>query len=255
MSLSVNDISFCYHGGRKILEHITFQAERGQVLCILGPNGTGKTTLLKCLNCVLEPAGGTVLLDGADISKMKAKQRARSIAYVPQYHNAVFPMTVADTVMMGRMPYAGRSFRREDRDIVFEIIEKMGLSSFAFRTVSQMSGGERQRVFIARALAQEAEYILLDEPTSSLDLKNQIFTLETVKELALEKNLGVVLSIHDLNLAAMYGDSMMMLKDSHIFEYGKPEKVLRKDSIREVYGVDTVVTTEDGYPHIRLRRL
>lgn len=254
MSLKVDNISFSYSGGREILKDISFELEQGETLCLLGPNGTGKTTLLKCINHILAPKSGRVYIDGDDVSRMTQIMRAKKIGYVPQYNNNVFPMNVIDTVMMGRIAFAGRKIRSEDKDIVFDIIEKMGLEKFAFKNINEMSGGERQRVFIARALAQEPQIIIMDEPTSSLDLKNQMFTLELITELARGKNIGVIMSIHDLNLTSLFADKVIILKESKIYAVGKPKDALTENNIREIYGVETAVTIEEGYSHVRLRK-
>lgn len=254
MSLKVDNISFGYNSEQEILSDISFELENGEALCILGPNGTGKTTLLKCINHIIKPKKGRVIIDGVDVAKFSPSLRAKKIGYVPQYNNNVFAMNVIDTVMMGRIAFAGYRIRSGDKDIVFDIIEKMGLESFAFKNIKEMSGGERQRVFIARALAQEPQIVILDEPTSSLDMKNQIFTLELITGLAHAKNIGVIMSIHDLNLTSLYADKVIMLKESKIFSCGAPEKVITENNIRAVYSVETAVTVEDGYTHVRLKK-
>ncbi|MCD8035867.1 MAG: ABC transporter ATP-binding protein [Clostridiales bacterium] len=254
MSLKVENISFSYTADREILKNISFELNQGETLCLLGPNGTGKTTLLKCINHLLTPKQGAVYINGDDVAKMTSIMRAKKIGYVPQYNSNVFQMNVVDTIMMGRIAFAGRKIRTEDKDIVFDIIEKMDLENFAFKNISEMSGGERQRVFIARALAQEPEIIIMDEPTSSLDLKNQMFTLELITKLAHSKNIGVIMSIHDLNLTSLFADNVIILKDAEMYACGKPHDTLTESNIREVYGVETAVTTEDGYRHVRLLR-
>lgn len=165
--LKINNISFSYGQDKKILDDISLDVSQGDVLGILGINGAGKTTFIKCINNIFSPDFGTVKINGKDISSMTPKEIAQLIAYVPQYNGTFFNINVLDTVMMGRLPYAGRSYSKKDREIVYNILEKMNLEKFAFRSISEMSGGERQRVFIARALAQQPKIIILDEPTSS----------------------------------------------------------------------------------------
>lgn len=254
MSLNVDGVTFGYTKEREILSDITFQLPFGEALFLLGPNGTGKTTLLKCINHIVAPQKGKVMISGEDVADFSPAKRAKKIGYVPQYNNHVFPMNVIDTIMMGRVSFAGYKMRGVDKDKVFDLIEKLNLQKFAFKTIDQMSGGERQRVFIARALAQEPEILILDEPTSSLDLKNQMFTLELITELAHKNGLGVILSIHDLNLTSLFADKVMILKESKIHSYGTPEETLTEEHIRKVYGVETAVTSEDGYPHVRLKK-
>lgn len=254
MSLIVDNVSFSYNKEREILSDISFELNNGESIFLLGPNGTGKTTLLKCINHILTPSSGKITINGENIANMTPAMVAKKIGYVPQYNNNVFSMNVIDTIMLGRISFAGRRIRTEDKDIVFDLIDKLHLQKFAFKNINEMSGGERQRVFIARALAQEPEIIILDEPTSSLDLQNQMFTLELITDLAKNKNLGVLMSIHDLNLTSLYADKVLVLKGSKIYAFGKPNDVLTEKTVREVYGVNAVVTEEDGAAHVRLIR-
>lgn len=250
--LEIKNISFGYKKNIPVLENISLSVASGEILGILGPNGTGKTTFIKCINNILKPDCGGVLFNGKNISNMKQQEIAKIIAYVPQYVSSFFNVNVIDTVMMGRLPYADRKYSDEDESIVFEILRKMNLEKFAFRNIKEMSGGERQRVFIARAMAQQPKVIILDEPTSSLDLHNQLFILHIVAELAAVNNIAIIMTIHDLNLASMFCDKILMLKDKHIFALGTAQEVLTEDNVKEIYGVETKITIEDGYKHIRL---
>lgn len=249
--LDIEHLAFAYDD-KRILHDISFSVNKGEVLGVLGPNGTGKTTMIKCINNILKPCEGNVFFRGRNISEFSAKELGKIIAYVPQYSSGFFDISVVDTVLSGRIPYAGTSYSDEDREIVFKIIEKMGLEKFAFRSIKNMSGGERQRVFIARALAQQPQIIILDEPTSSLDLKNQLFILNNIAQLATENGMTIIMTIHDLNLASMYCDKIIMLKDGYVFAHGRTKDVLTKKNVKAIYGVDTVVTVEEGYKHIRL---
>lgn len=250
--LNINNISFSYVQDKKILDDISLEVNQGDVLGILGINGAGKTTLIKCINNIFSPSSGTVKINGKDISSMTPKKIAQLIAYVPQYNGSFFNINVLDTVMMGRLPYAGRSYSEKDREIVYNILEKMNLEKFAFRSIREMSGGERQRVFIARALAQQPKIIILDEPTSSLDLHNQLFILKIIEDLAKEDNLTIIMIIHDLNLASMFCNKLVMLKEGKIFSHGNTADVLTEVNIGDVYKVSSKITIEDGYKHIRL---
>ena len=252
MSLKIEKLSFGYEKNKNILTNINLTIEQGEILGILGPNGTGKTTFIKCINNILEQQKGHILFDRQDLAKLNAREVAKLIAYVPQYTASAFPMTVIDAVMMGRLPYAQRVYGENDKAIVFEILKKMNLEKFAFRNINNMSGGERQRVFIARAMAQQPKVIILDEPTASLDLHNQLFILHTIADLAKEHQVSVIMTIHDLNLASMFCDKILMLKDTKVFAYGKAQEVLEKETIDIMYNVKTSVTNEDGYKHIRV---
>lgn len=252
MSLQIKNLSFGYKKNQMILNNINLEIKQGEILGILGPNGTGKTTFIKCINNIHKPSEGRILYDGNNIMNLSQLNIAKIIAYVPQYTNNFFPMNVIDTVMMGRMPYVKKKYSDEDKEIVFSIIKKMNLEEFAFRNIKEMSGGERQRVFIARAMAQQPKIIILDEPTSSLDLYNQLFILHTITKLAKENNITIIMTIHDLNLASMFCDNILMLKDAHIFAHGKPESILTAENIYEMYKVRTEITTPENYKHIRL---
>lgn len=252
MSLQIKNLSFGYKKNQMILNNINLEIKQGEILGILGPNGTGKTTFIKCINNIHKPNEGRILYDGNNIMNLSQLNIAKIIAYVPQYTNNFFPMNVIDIVMMGRMPYVKKNYSDEDKEIVFSIIKKINLEKFAFRNIKEMSGGERQRVFIARAMAQQPKIIILDEPTSSLDLYNQLFILHTITKLAKENNITIIMTIHDLNLASMFCDNILMLKDAHIFAHGKPESILTAENIYEMYKVRTEITTPENYKHIRL---
>lgn len=252
MSLVIENLTFGYKKDRIILDDINLKVEQGEILGILGPNGTGKTTFIKCINRILTPLSGRVAYEGQDLLTLKQEQIAKIIAYVPQYIGGFFDTTVVDAVMMGRMPYVRNSYSKKDEEIVFDIIKKMELEQFAFRSIREMSGGERQRVFIARALAQQPKIIILDEPTSALDLHNQLFILHTIANVAKENHISIIMTIHDLNLASMFCDRILMLNNSHIFAYGDTQDVLTETNINAMYKVNTKISEEDGYKHIRL---
>lgn len=254
MTLNIKNLSFAYKKDLKILDDISISLEQGNILGILGPNGTGKTTFIKCINRIHEPLEGEIIFEDRNLRALKHEDVAKIIAYVPQYINTSFSMSVIDAVMMGRLPYAKRSYLEDDKRIVFDVIRSMELEDFAFRNIRELSGGERQRVFVARALAQNPKMIILDEPTSSLDLHNQLFILRTIEKVAREKNITIVMTIHDLNLAAMFCDKILMLKNKKIFAYGSTDEVLTEDNVNTMYKVNTKITEEEGYKHIRLLR-
>ena len=252
MTLKIENLSFAYKIGATVLDNISLDIENGEVLGILGPNGTGKTTFIKCINKILQPQNGSVYFNNQNILSLKQDEIAKIIAYVPQYTNSFFPITVLDTVMQGRLPYAGSNYSKQDKEIVFDLLKQMDLEKFAFRNIGELSGGERQRVFIARAMAQQPQIIILDEPTSSLDMHNQLFVLHSVVDLAHKNNLLVIMTIHDLNLASMFCSKILMLKDKHVFAYGTPMEVLTQTNISAMYNVKTDITIADNYKHIRL---
>lgn len=250
--IDVEHVSFSYDKRKAILDEVSFSIGRGEVFGVLGPNGTGKTTIIKCINRILRPDAGEIRFDGRSIRTMKQRDIAKIMAYVPQYMSSFFNLTVVEAVMMGRLPYAGRRYSAEDERIAFEVIEKMNLEPFAFRSIREMSGGERQRVFIARAMAQQPQVIILDEPTSSLDVHNQLFILNTIAQLSRREGITIIMTIHDLNLASLFCDTVLMLRDGHVFAMGPTQEVLTEENIHVMYRVRTRITVEDGFKHVRL---
>lgn len=252
MSLEVNELSFSYRKNTPILDQVSFKVQPGEVMGLLGPNGTGKTTLLKNIQHILTPQHGSVFVNGQDVHAMHHRKRAQLIAYVPQSLQSMFAINVVDFVFSGRTPFSQHKLSEEDRRIVFDTLYRLKLEAFAFRSLQELSGGERQRVLLARALVQTPRVLLLDEPTASLDLAHQLSTLQLVRDLAKEEQLAIVISIHDLNLAALCCDHIMLLKDAWIFACGTPCEVLTADNIEKVYGVRATVELADEIPHIRL---
>ncbi len=247
--IEINDISFAYsRTSRKILEDISFDMQNNQCTAILGNNGAGKSTLLKCIDRICPAQKGVVLVDGENVYKMDNNQIAQTIAYVPQ-HNKSLNMTVFDAIMLGRKPYIKWDSTSKDRQIVCDIMEKMKLEDFALRNVAELSGGEAQKVMLARALAQEPDLLLLDEPTSNLDPRNQHEVLKTVKIIAKEHNTCVAIILHDLNLAIRYCERFVLLKDSQVFSYGGLE-TMTPENIEEVYQVHVHIIEYMGIPVI-----
>ncbi len=242
--IEIKDIEIFY-GDRKVLESICLSAENG-FTGIIGPNGSGKTTLLKSISRVLKPTRGIILLDGKDVYELKARDVAKNMAVVSQDTYLKFDFTAMDVVLMGRNPHLGR-FEIEDADDM-EIVEKaMRLTNtwhLADRSITEISGGERQRVIIARALTQEPGILLLDEPTTHLDINHQIEILDLIKELS--KRLVVIAVFHDLNLAARYCDELIMLSNGKIFASGKPEDVITPENMESVYGIEVIVKQDSG---------
>jgi iron complex transport system ATP-binding protein len=193
----VKNLHFSYNKSKKILENICFDSEKGRCVAVLGNNGAGKSTLIKCLNRILKPSNGVVLVNGAEIKQLKRNDVAKIISYVAQ-HNCAERFTVYDSVLLGRKPYIKFEPSSEDMAIVESVIKKMGLNDYALRYVDELSGGERQKVMLARALAQQPKILLLDEPTSNLDLHNQYEVFETVKKIAAHNEMLVMIVIHDL---------------------------------------------------------
>lgn len=241
----------CGYGSAAVLEDVTLKVARGEMLGIVGPNGSGKSTLLKAMSRVLPPRQGSILLQENDLYQMRPSRAAQHLAVVPQEAGLDFPFTVEAVVMMGRIPHLKR-FQREgprDREIVRAALRQTNTLELAERLVTELSGGEKQRVLIARALAQEPEVLFLDEPTSFLDLNYQIEIMELLNRLRYEQGLTVVMVVHDLNLASQYCDNLLVIKNGRIFTAGNPTQVLNEDLIREVYGCE--VKVEQRHPGSR----
>ena len=249
MKLKVKNVEFGYNS-TLVLEGVSMDLDSSEIIGIVGPNGAGKSTLIRCIDRILTPRGGTILLDETDISNMTRMEIAKRMGYVPQTTTRVFPATVFDTVLMGRRPHLGWKSSEEDVDKVLEILELLGIMEFAMRDFNEISGGQQQKVLIARALAQEADILLLDEPTSNLDIRHQLEVMEIMTNIVHKKKISAVMAIHDLNLAARYTTRILMLNGGRIFAAGNPESVLTEENIRRAYGVEALVKSDGERPYI-----
>jgi iron complex transport system ATP-binding protein len=248
--LSVRDLAFGYSGDGSdiVFEDVSFSVSSGQVFCLLGPNGTGKSTLLKCVCNVLRGWKGTVTLDNESIERMTPSSVARLIGFVPQNQTSTFPFLVKDVVVMGRNPHLSvlSSPGRKDRSIASRAMETVGVLSLAERPCTTLSGGEWQLVLIARALAQQPRIMILDEPTSHLDMGNQMRILGVVRELASE-GLAIVMASHFPDHAFMIATDVAILNHRHLMAAGSPDAVLTDERMRETYGIDIkVLRIEEG---------
>lgn len=247
--VEVSNITFAYNRNvRYVLERIAFDIEASQCIAILGNNGAGKSTLLKCVDRIYPAETGIVIVDGVNIFTMSKTDMAQNVAYVPQSNGHV-TMTVFDAILLGRKPYIKWDATSDDREIVSDIMHKMGLDDFALRNVSELSGGEIQKVMLARALAQQPKLLLLDEPTSNLDPRNQHEVFHTIKQIAREHHISVAVIIHDLNLAVRYCDRFVFLKDSQVYAYGGRE-VVTPETIEQVYDIHVHIIEHMGVPII-----
>ncbi|MGL4642557.1 MAG: ABC transporter ATP-binding protein [Cetobacterium sp.] len=253
MGIKVENLSFSY-GDRAILKNLKVQIKKGKMTGILGPNGCGKSTFLKNILGYLTPNSGEIIFNGKDTAGLSKKDKAKLVSLVPQKSNLMTNMSVKDFVLMGRLPHlksswAGYTF--DDKKKVEDNLNFLGLYKFSERVAVSLSGGEFQRVLLARALTQEPEILLLDEPTSALDLNHAVELLNKVKSLSLEKSLTSVAVLHDLNLAAMFCDELIMMKDGEIKFQGTPLEVLTEENLRAVYNLKSkVIKDENGIPYI-----
>lgn len=240
MNIQTDTIQVSF-GSKTILHDISLAIQDKEFVGIIGPNGSGKSTFLKCLYRVLQPSGGKIYFDGSELSSLSHRDTALKIAVVAQHSTVNFDFSVLEMVLMGRSPYKGLLDRDQldDYEIARHALSEVGLSDFESRNFNTLSGGEQQRVILARALAQRTECLVLDEPTNHLDIKYQLELMTIVKRL----DATVVSAIHDLNLAAIYCDRIIALKDGHIVCSGTPQDVLTSDTIRHIYGVSAMVQT------------
>jgi len=245
--LNANEISFSW-GDNEVLKDINFGIRSNEILAILGVNGAGKSTLLKCLNGILKLGSGKIEILEKDTSEMNLIEISKLMSYVPQSVRSSFSVDVFDVVLLGRRPHINWRISEEDRQIVSKTIRLFDLEDFAFRKFDKLSGGERQRVVIAKAVAQDPQIFLFDEPTSDLDLKNQIEVMQIMKDItSVSGRKSAIIAIHDINIAARFADRIMLLHNGKIFALGTPSEVLTKSNIAEVFGVtcDVIPSTND----------
>jgi iron complex transport system ATP-binding protein len=242
-NLLLQDVGFAYTGGFA-LHHINLSVYGGEMAGLLGPNGSGKTTLLKLATGVLPLAEGDICVDGVSLRKISRKEAAQRIAVVPQQFNIPFAYSVEEVVLLGRTPFVRGLFGEDKRghQIVTDALEVTGMIEFRNRYFNELSGGERQKVVMAMALAQEPTLLLLDEPTAHLDISHQIEILELLRKLNREKKVTVVAAMHDLNLAALYFDRLVLLDHGSIFADGTPDTVITKETIRKVFSASVDVS-------------
>lgn len=248
MNISAENIQLSY-GTAKILKGVSIDSKNKEFVGLIGPNGSGKSTLLKCIYRILEPDAGCVMLGDEKLHEMSYKASAKKMAVVAQHNYYNFDFSVREVVLMGRSPHKKAMERdnAKDYEIVEESLAKVGMSKFADRSFSTLSGGEQQRVILARALTQQTPCLILDEPTNHLDITHQLQLLKIVKEL----DVTVISAIHDLNIAAMFCDRLYVLKDGKIMASGTPKEVLTVELIRDIYQVESeVVEDSKGNMHI-----
>jgi iron complex transport system ATP-binding protein len=257
MNPAINSANVSYaFDSRPVLRNLSFAVGRGDFFIIIGPNGSGKTTLLKIFAGLLRAQKGQIEIFGRLIGDYKRKTLARTIAMVPQRVPLDFPFSVAESVLLGRAPYQGSLGleRQKDLEIAKQAMAFTEVAHLSDHRLDQLSGGEQQRMFIARAICQEPQIMLLDEPTASLDLAHQIRVMDLMERLKAEKQVTVVMVSHDVNLAAMYADQMLLLKDGEIISMGRPQEVLSFQKLEEAYGCKLLVDQSPlgAFPRITL---
>ena len=245
--LHVDDLRFSYDS-HQVLDGVSFEADEGQIVSILGPNGTGKTTMLKCICNIHRPQGGKVMVDGSDVLSLAGRELAKNIGYVPQ-SVPMSRMTVFDSVLIGRRPYIEISAGKGDVRMTAEVIDALGMHDLSLRYLNEISGGEFQKVQIARALVQEPKVLILDEPTNNLDISNQHTTMHMVEDIVRSRGMTTVMTMHDINLAIHFSDRFLFLKDGKVAAYGDVD-VITEDLIEDVYGIQVDVIEHRGVPFV-----
>ncbi len=244
----------CFSYSRKpVLQGCSFGIEPGDFCAIVGPNGSGKTTLLKLIAGILEPQGGEISLDGRPLSRLSVRDRAQILSYVSQRQEVVFDFPVFDTVLLGRNPYQSRwaEAGAHDREVVERVLEQTGLLPFRDRMLTELSGGEAQRVMIARAMAQETPLMLLDEPLSNLDITHQFAVMDILQQLNNQKNTTILIVLHDFSFLHGYANKTLMLCDGKLQHFGPTEEVITPEHIRETFHLDETFSVDAGGHVIR----
>jgi iron complex transport system ATP-binding protein len=243
--LQVDNLCFTYKSER-ILENISFFLHPKEMLAIMGPNGVGKTTLLRCLNRIIKPKSGVVMVQTQDISKLSRKAIAKKIGYVAQ-DSENCRLTAFDAILLGRIPHMKWGVTAHDLHMVNAVIEQLNLQKLSLRYIDEMSGGERQKVSIARAIVQEPDILVLDEPTSSLDLKNQIEILKLLQTVMREHPVSSIITMHDINMALRFADRFIFIKHGKIHACGDKHSIT-KELISDIYDIDVSIQFYNGYP-------
>jgi iron complex transport system ATP-binding protein len=252
-ALGIRHVSFSYSDGL-VLDDVDLSVASGEMVGLLGPNGSGKTTLVKLASGVLKPLKGEIRLDDADLKSLGRKTVARSVAVMPQYFHIPFAFTVGEVIALGRLPFI-RTIAGEtaaDREAVSSAMVVVGIEDLAERRFDELSGGERQKVVLAMALAQQPRLLLLDEPTAHLDISHQVEILEQVRRLNRDHGVTIIAAIHDLNLASLYFDRLVLLKEGRVIADGPPDEVITEEIVRRVFAAPVTVDRHPltGAPHV-----
>lgn len=249
VTLLVNEVAFSY-ASVPVLAGVSLEVGPKEIVAILGPNGAGKSTLLKCIDRILTPHHGSILLDGADLAELSRLELAKRIGYIPQSVSHTFSVTVFDALLMGRRPYISWRTSEEDTEKVLATLQMLHIEDLAMRDINELSGGQMQQVFIARALVQEPDVLLLDEPTSNLDIRHQLEVMHTIKSIVRKKGISAIMAIHDLNLAARFADKIVLMNSGEIVSVGDPGSVITPATIQQVFKVEADVYEKAGKLHV-----
>jgi iron complex transport system ATP-binding protein len=243
--LETKHISFSYASSEPLLEDVSLTLSGGDIIAVLGPNGSGKTTLLRLMLGLIKPREGVVTVDGEDVLSFKPMARARKLSYVPQDYISGTTMTVFESILLGRRPYISWGPRKEDIGKIYEVMDILNLSSLSERPLHTLSGGQKQKVVLGRALAQDTPYILLDEPTGNLDLKHQVEVLECLADMASIRKIGVIIAMHDINLASHYSNKTLLINSEGEVLGGPTEDIFNAQNLSAAYGIEMLSQKKD----------
>ncbi len=254
VTVEVKDLDFAFGKGRNVLNGISLKIDKPGLYCIIGPNGVGKSTFVRCLNKIYNVPRDKVFVDGTDINDLSIKDNAKNMSYVPVGGDDTFALSVVDTILVGRHTQQKWRTSEEDMELTYKAMRLMGIEDLAMKRYNELSAGQHQKVAIARGLVQETKFIILDEPTANLDVRYQVYVTELLKELAVKTDMTVLMISHDLNITARYADEVIvMAHPGVIHSMGKPEDVITEPMIKDVYGVDCeVINDRYGKPHVIL---
>ncbi|NLN72560.1 MAG: ABC transporter ATP-binding protein [Thermoplasmatales archaeon] len=253
MRMELKNVSFAYKSSQTpVLHDINLVLEEPGLYCIVGPNGVGKSTMVKCMNRILKPTSGQVLLNDVDIQDMKLKEIAEHIGYVPVQTQDVFSMPVIDAILLGRQKANKWKTTDEDLEIAARVMKMMGIQDLAMRGFNHLSAGQHQKVAIARGLVQQPEMLILDEPTANLDVKHQVYVSELLRAMAIEENMIVLMISHDLNIAAKYAHKIIVMEHGTVVDVGTSKDIITEDLVARVYEVECKIEDDEDRPHVVL---
>ena len=237
-----------YYDGKSVVDSVSFEIPKGKVLSLIGPNGAGKSTVMGMISRLIVKDSGVIQFEDKDLSKWNSKELAKKLSILTQHNNIQMKLTVRELVAFGRFPHSGSRLTRKDEEMIDQAICYMGLKDMEDRYLDTLSGGQRQRAYIAMVIAQDTEYILLDEPTNNLDIRHATAMMQTIRRLCDDLGKTVILVLHEINYASFYSDFICAFKDGRIAKFGTAEEVITKDILSEIYEVDFEVQTFEGKP-------
>lgn len=236
------------YDGKRVVDEVSFEIPRGKVLSLIGPNGAGKSTVMGMISRLIAKDAGLIEFEEKDLTKWKSKELSKRLAILTQHNNVQMKLTVRELVAFGRFPYSGSRLTKEDQEMIDRAVSYMELEEFEDRFIDELSGGQRQRAYIAMVIAQDTEYILLDEPTNNLDIYHATNMMKTVRRLCDELGKTVILVLHEINYAAFYSDYICAFVDGKIAKFGRVDEVINKEALSEIYRVDFEIMRIGGKP-------